>query len=324
MNAFDLVFWAVAALLVARLARTDDVRLWRPLGLVIGVGLLNKVSLLFFAFGLAVAVLVTPLRRHLARRELWEGVVLALVLLSPYVLWQLRHDWATLEFMRNASRYKNVALSPLSFATAQILDLHPLNAPIWLMGLGWLLFGPRGQRFRVLAIVFIVTFVVLAVQHSKPYYLSPAFPMLLAAGALVVEGFTERRSWRWVRPALLAVLALGGAMTAPLAVPVLPVEALIAYQRALGITPTAAERNRLGPLNQHFADRFGWEELTREVARIYAALPAEERGKVRIVTRNYGEAGAIGYYGRPYGLPLPSARTTTTTSGALVPLTLRC
>jgi hypothetical protein len=264
---------------VARLARTDDVWLWRPLGLVIGVGLLNKVSLLFFAFGLAVAVLVTPLRRHLARRELWEGVVLALVLLSPYVLWQLRHDWATLEFMRNASRYKNVALSPLSFATAQILDLHPLNAPIWLMGLGWLLFGPRGRRFRALGIV------------------------LLAAGALVVEGFTERQSWRWVRPALLAVLALGGAMTAPLAVPVLPVEALIAYQRALGITPTAAERNRLGPLNQHFADRFGWEELTREVARIYATLPAEERGKVRIVTRNYGEAGAIDYYGRPYGLP---------------------
>jgi hypothetical protein len=84
---------------------------------------------------------------------------------------------------------------------------------------------------------------------------------------------------------------------------VLPVKALIAYQRALGITPTAGEKNSLGPLNQHFADRFGWEELTREVARIYAALPAEERARARIVTRNYGEAGAIDYYGRPYGLP---------------------
>ena len=303
MNAFDLVFWAVAALLVARIVRTDDVRLWRPLGLVIGAGLLNKISVLFFAFGLAVAVLVTPLRRHFARRELWEGVVLALVLFSPYVLWQLRHDWATLEFMRNASRYKNVALSPLRFFTAQILDLHPLNAALWLMGLGWLLFGSRGRRFRALAIVFIVTFVVLAAQHSKPYYLSPAFPMLLAAGALVVEGFTEERRWRWMRPVLLVVLALGGAVSAPLAVPVLPVKALIAYQRALGIMPTAGERNSLGPLNQHFADRFGWEELTREVARIYAALPAEERARARIVTRNYGEAGAIDYYGRPYGLP---------------------
>jgi hypothetical protein len=96
MNAFDLVFWAVAALLLARLARTDDVRLWRPLGLVIGLGLLNKISLLFFAFSLGVAVLISPLRRHLARRELWEGVLLAVLLFSPYLLWEVRHDWATL------------------------------------------------------------------------------------------------------------------------------------------------------------------------------------------------------------------------------------
>lgn len=303
MNAFDLVFWAVAALLVARLARTDDARLWRPLGLVIGAGLLNKISVLLFAFGLAVAVLVTPLRRHLARRELWEGMLLALLLFSPYVLWQLRHDWATLEFMRNASRYKNVALSPLSFATAQLRDMHPLNAPLWLMGLVWLLFGSPGRRFRALGIVFVSTFAVLAIQHSKPYYLGPAFPMLLAAGALVVEGVTEARPWRWVRPALLVVLAMGGAVSAPLAIPVLPVETLIAYQRALGLAPRPAEKSRLGPLDQHFADRFGWQELTSEVARIYAALPAGERMKARIVTRNYGEAAAIDYYGRPYGLP---------------------
>src|SRR5215468_4743111 len=111
MNAFDLVFWALGTPLVARLVRTNDLRLWRPLGVVIGLGLLTKISMLLFALGLAVAVLLTPLRRHLARRELWEGVALALVLASLYALWQLRHDWATVEFTRNAARYKNVALS---------------------------------------------------------------------------------------------------------------------------------------------------------------------------------------------------------------------
>jgi hypothetical protein len=303
MNAFDLVLWTVAALLLARLARTDDPSLWHPLGLVIGMGLLNKISMLFFAFGLAVAVPITPLRRHLGRRELWQGVLLALVLFSPYVLWQLSHEWATLEFMRNASRYKNVALSPLSFASAQVLDMHPLIAPVWLMGLAWLLFGSAGRRFRAFGIVFVTTFAILVLQHGKPYYLAPAFPMLLAAGALVVEGFTGAPPWRRVRPALLLVLAAGGVLTAPLAIPVLPVETLIAYQRMLGFTPTPAEKNRLGPLNQHFADRFGWRELASEVARVYASLPAEDRTGARIVTRNYGEAGAIDYYGRRYGLP---------------------
>src|SRR5262245_10270567 len=174
MNAFDLVFWALGALLVARLVRTEDVRLWRPLGVVIGLGLLNKISMLLFAFGLAVAVLLTPLRRHLVRRELWEGVALALVLASPYVLWQLRHDWATVEFTRNAARYKNVALSPLGLAAAEARDVHPLNAVLGLLGCVWLLFGPAGRRFRALAIVFVTTFVVLAVQHRKPYYLGAA------------------------------------------------------------------------------------------------------------------------------------------------------
>ena len=303
MNAFDLVFWALAALLVARLARTGDVRLWRLLGVVIGLGLLNKISMLLFAFGLAVAVLLTPLRRHLARRELWEGVALALLLSSPYVLWQLRHEWATVEFTRNAARYKNVALTPLGLAAAEARDAHPLNGLLALLGCAWLLFGSAGRRFRALAIVFVTTFVVLAVQHSKPYYLGPALSILLAAGAIVMERVTEAQARRWVRVAVLLVMVKGGALTTPLAIPVLPVESLIAYQRALGIRPTASENNRLGPLDQHFADRFGWRELAIEVARIYAALPTEERDRARIVTKNYGEAGAIDYYGRSYGLP---------------------
>jgi hypothetical protein len=303
MNAFDLVFWAVAVLLLARLVRTDDVRLWRPLGLVVSLGLLNKISLLFFAFGLGVAVLATPLRRHLKRRELWEGVCLALLLFTPYVLWEIGHDWATLEFMRNATRYKNVALSPVAFATAQLTTLNPLNAPPWMLGLAWLLLGRTGRRFRALGIVFVATFVVLAVQNSKPYYLGPAFPVLLAAGALVVEGLSAVPRWRWVRPALLVLLVACGALTAPFAIPVLPVETFIRYQRALGFTPSAGEKSRLGPLPQHFADRFGWQELTEEVARIHGALPEEERAHAEIVTRNYGEAGAIDYYGRRHHLP---------------------
>jgi hypothetical protein len=303
MNAFDLVFWAVAVLLLARLVRTDDARLWRLLGLVVGLGLLNKISLLFFAFGLGVAVLATPLRRHLKRRELWEGVGVALLLFTPYVLWEMSHGWATLEFVQNATRYKNVKLSPLAFATAQLTELNPLNAPLWMLGLAWLLFGRTGRRFRALGIVFVATFVVLAVQNSKPYYLGPAFPVLLAAGALVVEGLSEGPRRRWVRPTLLVLLVASGALTAPLAIPVLPVETFIRYQRALGFTPSAGEKSRLGPLPQHFADRFGWRELTEEVARIYRALPEEERASAEIVTRNYGEAGAIDYYGRPYRLP---------------------
>jgi 4-amino-4-deoxy-L-arabinose transferase-like glycosyltransferase len=303
MNAFDLVFWGLAALLVVRLVLSDEPRLWLPLGVVIGLGLMNKISMLFFALGLAVAVLATPLRRHLVRRAFWGGALLAALLFLPYVLWQPGHSWAALEFMRNATRYKIVALSPFRFLEEQILEIHPLNVPLWVGGLVWLLARREGRRFRALGIIYLVCLVVIVMARGKAYYLGPAYPMLLAAGAVRAQHLLEARGRAWGRPALLSLLVIGGMVTAPLAIPVLPVKMLIAYQHALGVAPQAAENSLLGPLPQHFADRFGWQDMTAVVAQAYRSLPEAERNEALIVTDNYGEAGALRYYGRRYGLP---------------------
>jgi hypothetical protein len=166
-------------------------------------------------------------------------------------------------------------------------------------GLLWLLLARKGRPYRALGIVYVVAFAIMAVQHSKPYYLGPAYPPLLAAGAIVVEGIP----WRWMRPASVLLLLVGGVVVAPFAIPVLPVESFIAYQRALGQTPTPSEKQTLGPLPQFFADRFGWEELTEAVAAVYRALPTEDQRRVAIVTSNYGEAGALRYLGRRFSLP---------------------
>jgi hypothetical protein len=299
MNSFDLVFWTAAALLIARLTPETGSRPFVILGLILGLGLLNKVSVLFLGAGLAVALVATPLRRVLLRPGPWIAGGLAALLFAPHVLWQVKYGWPTLEFIQNAARYKNVALSPLEFFQRQIPEMGPPMAPLWLAGLGWLLFAPRARPYRSLGIIFVVAFVILAVQHSKPYYLGPAFPPLFAAGAVFVEGL----SWRWVRGAAVALVLASGAIAAPFAIPVLPIDTFIAYQHALGQTPKASERQDLGPLPQFFADRFGWQELTDAVARIYDGLPDEERTHAAIVTSNYGEAGALRYLGRSVGLP---------------------
>jgi hypothetical protein len=300
MNAFDLVFWSAAALLVAGL-RPDEpqTRRFVALGVVLGLGLLNKISVLFFGAGLAVALLALPLRRQFLRPGPWIAAALAGLLFLPHVLWQAANGWPTREFIENATRYKNVALGPAEFLMSQVPELHPLNAPLWIAGLAWLLFSRRGRPYRALGIVWVVAFAVMAVQHSKPYYLGPAYPPLLAAGAVVLEG----ARWRRARPAVAAVLLATGAALAPLAIPVLPVETFIAYQNALGAAPSPSERNELGLLPQFFADRFGWAEMTAAVASVYEALPPEEKARAVIVTSNYGEAGALRYHGRAYGLP---------------------
>lgn len=303
MNAFDVLCWALLALVVARIVTADAPRLWLVFGVIAGLGLLNKISVLFFGAGVAVALVATPLRRHLKTPYPWLGGLIAAVIFSPYVFWQVGHEWATLQFMHNAQTYKIAAMTSMQFLTEQLQQMLPFSAPLWLAGLAGLFLHRDLRRYRALGIVYVVALLLMLVQKAKPYYLAPAYTMLLAAGSVLLERAAARRGWGWLRALAVVVLVLGGAVAAPLVVPLLPVERFIAYQKALGKTPTNEENQALGPLPQFFADRFGWEEMTAAVADAYRALPPEDRARAIIVTENYGEAGAINYLGRRYGLP---------------------
>lgn len=300
MNSLDLLFWLVLTSIVLRLEQTGERRLWLWLGAAIGLGLMNKLSVLFFLAGLAAALPFSPLRRHLRHREPWLGALIAAAIFAPHVAWQVAHDWPTREFVHNAQAHKITALSPWHFLAAQIPEIHPLNALLWTAGLVWLLVSARGRPFKTAAIFFLTAFAVMALQRSKPYYLGPAFPPLLAAGAVAIEPWVRGR---WVQGGLAALWIAAGAALAPFAVPVLPVERFLAYQKAFGQEPSSDENHALGPLPQFFADRFGWKEMTAAVAGVYHALPVGERAHTLIVASNYGEAAALNYYGPATGLP---------------------
>jgi hypothetical protein len=141
------------------------------------------------------------------------------------------------------------------------------------------------------------------VLQGKGYYAAPAYPPLFAGGAIVIESFVEKRRWHWLKPTMIVFLVIGGLVIAPLALPVLPVETFISYSNALGIKPESGERNELGELPQHFADMFGWEEMVKAVAEVYSTLTPEEQSKCAILTLNYGQAGAIDFFGKKYNLP---------------------
>ncbi len=311
MNAFDMLFWTLGALLLARLAAMPvaegagrATRTWLLFGVVCGLGLLNKISVGFFGIGVAVALVLTPLRRHLRTPGPWLALAVAALLFLPHVLWQVQHGWPTLEFIHNAESSKNVHASLRGFFGAQVLLLHPFNAPLWILGLAALLWGRIGNRDRALGIVYLTAFTVLVARGGKAYYLAGAYPPLLAAGAITVDRLVARvRMAAWIRPSLIAVLTLGGILLLPFSALVLPVETFLAYQRALHIEPPREENHTMGPLPQFLADRCGWQEMTGAVASVYASLSEAERGKTLIAANNYGEAGALLYYGRRLGLP---------------------
>src|SRR5580692_10415918 len=182
MNAFEPLFWMGCIWVVARILRTGDSRLWLGFGLLAGVGLENKHSTLSFGFAVTVALLLTHHRREFARRWIWVAGAIAVALLLPNIIWQIRHHFPTIEDLANVRREgKNVVLGPLAFIKEQIMDQHPILLPVWVAAVVWLL---RDRRWRVLGLTFAVFFVLMEVAHAKNYYLFPIYPMVLAGGAV--------------------------------------------------------------------------------------------------------------------------------------------
>lgn len=307
MNAFEPLYWMGCVYLLIRIIQTGESRLWIWFGVVAGLGLENKHSTALFGLAVAGGLLLSPERRELRRPWVWASAAIALLMFLPNVVWQVRHDFATLEDLRNVARSgKNVVLGPLEFAGQQVLIMHPVLFPLWLGGLVSLFTG-RGGRYRVLGWTYAVFFVLLFALKAKNYYLAPIYPMLLAAGAVALEARLTRwpgaRGRLWAKAAVVTVIAAAGGVTAPLVLPILSPAGYIAYENRLGFTPPKTEVAHRGPLPQIFGDQFGWEELVAEVARIYRSLPPEERARTGIFANNYGEAGAVDLFGPRHGLP---------------------
>ncbi|MDM7923767.1 MAG: glycosyltransferase family 39 protein [Pyrinomonadaceae bacterium] len=305
MNAYEPIFWMGCVIAYIRAVNTGDSRYWLLFGVIAGLGLMNKHSMVFFGAAMVLGLLVTKDRRMFADRNIWIGGLIAFLIFLPNLIWQYQNDWATLELLRNVQATgKNVVLSPPQFIWEQVFILLPFTAPVWLAGIWYFLANKEGRRFRALGIAYLVTLALMTILKAKNYYLVPVYPMLFAAGGVFWENiFSRIRIGRFAAWAYAAILvALGGVML-PLVVPVLPVEKLIAYQSAIGITPPKTEVGHVGPLPQHFGDRFGWEEMTAKTADVYNSLTPDEREKAAIYTSNYGEAGAIDLFGRQYGLP---------------------
>lgn len=304
MNALEPVFWGGCAYALIRAIRDNRPRWWMLLGVLAGVGLENKYSMFFFGFGILVGLLLTSERRLLLNRRLWLAGLIAFLIFLPNLLWEIHRGFPTLQWLRyHRVAGSTVRLTPLQFVAEQILDLNPLACPIWIAGLWYYLAAREGKPYRVLGWTYLVVLACFLILQGRVYYLFPAYPMLFGSGGVVVEKVLNRLSWAWAKPAYSAALVLSGAFLAPFALPVLPVRTYIRYAAALDLDPPDIEERKLGKLPQLYADMFGWEEMTAAVARAYHELPPELRSVTAVLANNYGEAGAIDFFGAKYGLP---------------------
>jgi dolichyl-phosphate-mannose-protein mannosyltransferase len=302
MNAFDLLLWGLTAYLLLRILQGGSPRLWLLMGILLGIGLENKISVLWLGAGLFVGLLLTPQRVVLRTRWPWLAAGIVICLFLPHVVWQARHGWPTVEFARNAMARKLVAMPPQAFLRAQLEGMLFLAAPVWAAGIVFYLFLRGGRGLRALGWAFLAVFAFLALSGgSRAAYLAPAYTWLLPAGGVAIEGGLARVG-SWVRAGILVVLGAVGLLTSPVVLPVLPEKTLAAVVQRRN-NRRLEERFGVGPLPEFLSHMCGWDEIIETLVSVHRQLPKEEREGARILAPNYGVAAAIDIIGRRQGLP---------------------
>lgn len=282
----DMVVWPAVILGVMRALLRDEPRWWLAVGALVGLALYNKHLVVLLLIGIAVGLLLVGPRQVLRSPWLWTGVVIALAIGSPNLVYQATHGWPQLSMARALARNKGDD-ARVTFVPLQLLMLGPPVVAIWIAGLVKLLRDRALRPVRAIGVAYLVMCVLVPVIAGQPYYTLGLQLGLWAVGSVATVNWFAGRAGR--RALVVAGMAVNMAIAALIALPILPVS-------VLADTPIPA-------INQATRDQIGWPAYVRQVAEAYRTLSPDEAARAVIVAGNYGEAGAVDRYGGRYGLP---------------------
>jgi hypothetical protein len=288
--------WTAIAYCVSRAAVMDEPRMWWWAGLLGGLAFETRYGVNIWIIAVVVGLVATAQRSSLRSTALVVGFAIAALIALPNAVWQFAHGLPFLEVIRNDNA-DNFTGTPLVFVLDQIFTINFLLAPLWVTGIIAPFLMPKLERFRFLAIAFVVSALLVFVTHGKNYYLAGAYPAMFALGAAACSNLPRLLVIAW------AVLAgANGALALPFVLPIEPPAKLKATVDQMPMKMRPVEKASIGaPLTQVFSYEFGWRELATSVEGVFASLPPADRAHAAIFASTYGEAGAIDVLGS--GLP---------------------
>src|SRR5215472_10245570 len=306
-NCLEPNLWLGCAQFVILAIKRNDPRYWIGFGIVAGLGMQEKYTIAVFGLGVVVGLLLTEKRRTFLNPWIWLGGLVAFLIFLPNLLWNWHYDWPFLQLIRAIrAEGRDVVWGPFQFFFEQLMEVNPVAGMVWLSGLLALLFWRPLRPYRVLGWSYLVSYTVIYLQHGKNYYLAPIYPMLFAAGAVALDAllgeFPSRRAG--LKPVIAVVIAVNGFYLMPITVPVFTPDQFLAYTRTLPVKlPINQHSHARAALPQWYADQFGWKEIADQPAGAWNRIAAAERADCGIFAQDYGQAGAIDFFGRREGLP---------------------
>jgi hypothetical protein len=289
----DIFFWALASWVLIRYLKSENGKWLLGLGLVIGFGFLNKYTVLFLMAAMAIGLALTPARKIFNKKDTWIAAGLAFVIVLPNLWWQWAHNFPVTFHISELAENQLSAVRPLNFLLDQFL-MHLFSFLVWLPGYFFLLGKDTSRTYRPLGWFALATVLLFLVTSGKSYYTLGIYSVLIAAGGVFWEQQLQRHWQRWV----LALFVLStNLFSLPTAIPIMSVDKTVDYFEWLGVESLVRwERGNLESLPQDYADMLGWEEIA-ELADA-AVNKIDDPSTCLIYAENYGQAGAIQYYGK--------------------------
>jgi len=293
-DSFDSLWWSLLAYLVIRIVKRREQKLWVPVGIVIGIGLLTKLTIFFFVGALLISFLAIPsARQYLRSKWLVLGCLIPVAFVLPMIYWNSINGWPMIQFYQEFTGDFSGG-GPANFLYTQLALVTFLNVPIFLTGLYFYLRSNEGNQFRAFGLTYLLLYAFMTVLNMKTYYLAPAYPVLYAGGAILIErsSISKKGVSRWFgsRPYLAGLLVVA-LLLAPIAMPILSPPAVISHY--------GSGDYQASPM----PDRYGWSGMVSNLSSAYDTLPASIKSQACIFTSNYGEASAVNFFGASLGLP---------------------
>ncbi|MGL1887569.1 MAG: glycosyltransferase family 39 protein [Reichenbachiella sp.] len=305
MNAFEICFWLLGFYQMTKVLNHPKSNItWIWFGVIIGAGMMNKISMTWFAIGFVLYLVISPDRKLLVTTGPYLSGIVALLIFSPFLIWNYYHDWAHLEFAKNASTFKYSGISRMDFLSEQLLLENPYVL-ILLLGSALFLFSKKyAWQQKAPMVLFVSTISILLLKGNvKSEYMASSYAAVFISGSIYLSDIVNKR-WQINTLKIYAIFyLLTGLFLVPLACPMLPAQQFIIYQQFLGLSAKNTEGKKESALPQFFADMHGWETIARTVAIASNQLTKFEKQNVVIVTNNYGEASAMAYYQEQFDLP---------------------
>lgn len=195
----QLFFWTFCLWQLARLLHNDQHKwTWVLFGISAGLCIMSKVHGVFLLAGFVLFTIVKK-REWLQQPLFYISLLLALLIMSPILLWNMQHDFISFRFHSGRVDITEQPLVKESFwieSISQVAISNPVNFVLIVLGLVWLVKKRDTHPFLIacnfIALPFIFLVVFLSIFRDIWFHWTgPAFVSLLPLAAVRLSNFNK-------------------------------------------------------------------------------------------------------------------------------------